>query len=825
MSELMKAPRNLPQGLTSEEVRVRVAEGKVNGDQNIKTKSVGRILFEHFFTFFNFLFLSLAILLLFVIDHNMAGYANLGFMGVVITNLLIGVIQEVKAKRTIDKLSLLSAPKVNAMRDGVETEIPLEQIVLDDVIVLKTGDQICADGQLLEGFIEVNESQLTGEPDAIAKQQGDRLFSGSFVVSGSASYTVTAVGKDNYATKISAGAKYIKRTNSQILRSLNRLIKTMSLLILPLFIALMTIKLLQRPDSVDQTIISVVGTIIGMIPSGLVALSSAVFCVSVVRLARHKTLAQDLYCAESLARVDVLCLDKTGTITEGTMEVKGIESDLSEEEFRALLARFVAATGDSNPTADAIRLYAGEVASDALTTVPFSSQRKWSAANFEDGNYVLGAPEFIFGDFDPAPVAHYAEEGIRILALARAASPVTTDQPLDAPVLVGYVLLSDKIRKEAPDTLRFFAEQGVALKIISGDNPVTVKAIAARAGLQNADAYIDASTLHSDAEIADAVNRYTVFGRVSPDQKLAFVKALRAGAHTVGMTGDGVNDVLALKEADCSVAMAAGSDAAKNVAQLVLLDSNFASMPRIVAEGRRSINNLERSASLFLIKTMYNFLFAVIFMILSANLPFLPKQMTLLGALTIGIPSFVLALEPNSALVKGNFMRKILFNAAPAALTIVIAVVAATLYRPNLPYIVTNEQFSTMLLLITGSIAFFYLIYLCYPYNPIRIALCVVLIACFIATLFVDLAGMLFGISQNLPHDAYKLILIELAVALPFLAGLIALGRWLQTKDYVDRFVAWLGRKWRPIGDFLLKLVPKPLRKHVSLRESDDESV
>ena len=741
-------------GLTSEEVQTRVREGKVNGDQNVKTKSIAEIIRTNTISFFNVLFVSLAILMLFFVPKDLSGLSNLGFVGVVFINVLIGIIQEIRAKKTIDQLSLISAPKVRAVRDEEEVEIALKDIVLDEVILLSAGNQICADSVVIDGKVEVNESQITGEPDAVPKTEGEEVLSGSYVVSGNAIVRVTRVGTDNYAAKISAGAKYIKKPNSEILISLTRFIRLMAFLIVPLGLALVLVKYFAQHNELNSTVVTVIGTMVGMIPSGLVALTSAVFCVSIVRLSQHKTLAQDLYCTETLARVNTLCLDKTGTLTEGIMEVRRLETQMGQQDFKQILKNLVAATGDENPTANAIRDFTADMDVDLspIDIIPFSSIRKWSGANFEGRAYAMGAAEFMF----PEPpsevlsaVGKLSEEG-RVITVT-ISDPIVEEKLPEQILVLGYVIISDKIRQEAPDTLKFFADQGVDLKIISGDNPLTVKTIAERCGFPNADSYVDLSTLRDEESVRYAATKYSIFGRVTPDQKLLLVKSLKAAGRTVAMTGDGVNDVLALREADCSIAMASGSDAAKNVSQLVLLDSNFASMPRVVSEGRRSINNLQRSASLYLVKTVYNLLFSIIFLILSADLPFEPKHLTLIGGITIGIPSFILALEPNNDLIKGSFIDKVVLRAVPAGLTVTICVVAATLGARLTP--LNAEQVSTVSLIITTFIGFLFLIRICIPFNKVRLILVLGLAGAFIASFFADFGFFSFPVFFGLTGD------------------------------------------------------------------------
>ncbi len=742
-------------GLTSEEVAERVAVGKVNGEQTIRTKSVGQIFRENILTFFNFLFTALAIVLIFFVSRDISGLGNFGFMILIVFNTLVGIVQGLRSKFTMDKLSLLSAPKAIVVRDGIEKEIALETIVLDDIMVLTAGKQICADAIVVGGSIEVNESLITGEPDAILKHEGDELMSGSFVVSGKAYCKVVHIGMDNFVMKISAGAKYFKRPSSEIWRSLMFVVKFMSIVILPVGIALFLIKYLIQDGALNPTVLTVIGTIIGMIPSGLVALATTVFCVSVIRLSKHKTLAQDLYCIETLARVDVLCLDKTGTITEGSMEVNGVQpkEGLGEADFKQILKNLTSALDEDNATALALKSYVQEFdpQGTAEGTVPFSSQRKWSGATIDGKSYVLGAPEFVFkapDTFISSTTAEMAQKGYRVLVLACAKGAFDgSNLPADLQ-FYGFIYITDKIRKEAPATLEFFRKEGVTVKIISGDNPVTVRAVAHRAKLLDCDNIIDMSTLKTEEEIYAAADKYTIFGRVLPDQKLMLVKALKAAGHTVAMTGDGVNDVLALKEADCSVAMASGSDAAKNVSSLVLLDSNFASMPKVVAEGRRSINNLERSASLYLMKTIYNTLLAILFMLVPSELPFEPNNLTIIGGVTIGLPSVIIALEPNRDIVKGHFLPKVIGSALPGGITVLIGAICVLIAK-NTFLQMDVEQTQSMYIVVTTLIGLMYLFKVCLPFTLLHGVTYAAMIAIFIGCYFVDIVRQFFGLQIN----------------------------------------------------------------------------
>ena len=746
---------NVPvQGLTQEEVTAKTAAGQANGDVNIKTKSVARILRTNILTFFNVLFAVIAVIMAFFIEPNLKGLTNYGFLLVAVLNCLIGIVQELAAKKTIDRLSLLSQPKTYAVRGGKVYEIPLQEIVLGDVLKLNAGAQIVADSIIVSGSIEVNEALITGEPDAIVKREGDSLLSGSFVVSGEAFVEVIHVGKDNYAAKITADAKKQKPQNSEIYTSLNKIIKFMSIIIVPLGVALFCVKHFVQDTSatINATVLSVLATLIGMIPSGLVALTSAVFCLSVIRLARRKALAQDLYCSEILARVDVLCLDKTGTITEGSMRVTEIVPLGAEEpQIAKYLKALVTATGDNNPTADAVREYVSEATEfdAAVEAVPFSSQRKWSGANFEGYSLQMGAPEFLLNKIPKKlseDIQNRAKEGYRVMLLCKSDNPISDQTLPKGSKPAALIVIEDVIRKGARETLQYFDEQGVTIKIISGDNPVTVSAVAARAGVKNAEKYADASRL-SDKELVSSIEECTVFGRVSPDQKLLLVKALKEAGHVVGMTGDGINDVLALREADCSIAVAAGSDASKNVSKIVLLDNDFTSVPKIVAEGRRCINNLQRSASLFLIKTIYNTLFALLFMIIPASLPFTPNNLMLIGYITIGPPAFVLALEPNRDIVKGRFLPKVIKNACPTAFAIVVAVCIIAGVGPGMG--LDADQTATSALIATCAIGLAFIVRISYPFNPVRIVLIAVLTVFSVLCFVVPFLRTVFGISGD----------------------------------------------------------------------------
>lgn len=723
-------------GLTPEQAGQRAAEGLVNHSAEVPTKSIGQIVRGNLFTLFNLINVILAVLILMV-----GSYKNVLFMGVIICNILIGTFQEIRAKKTIDKLSLISAPKAKAIRGGETVPLPVNDIVLDDILLLEAGNQVCADAVVVSGECEVNESLLTGESDPVLKKPGDLLMSGSFLVSGTARARAEHIGAENYAAQISAGAKYLKKPNSEIMKSVNLIIKIIGFIIVPLGLILFYKQLFVINQPFEEAIVSTVAAIIGMIPEGLVLLTSVVLAVSVIRLSRHKTLVQELYCIETLARVDVLCLDKTGTITEGTMQVEEVVSleGSPQEAVDDALSALVHALEDSNPTFNALKERYGSYTSSwkSEAVFPFSSAKKWSGASFSGkGSYIIGASEFILREGYEAirsQVEQYSANGQRVLLLAYSPNPFRGRELPDGICAAALVLIGDKIRPEAEQTLRYFDEQGVNLKIISGDNAVTVANIARRAGLRDAENYVDASTLETEEQVKEAAIRFSVFGRVTPQQKLQLVQALKEQKHTVAMTGDGVNDVLALKEADCSIAMASGSDAARNVSQLVLLDSNFASMPRIVAEGRRSINNIQRSSSLFLVKMIFSVLLGLAFVFISHPYPFEPIQLTLINAVTIGIPSFILALEPNRERIRGRFIYNVVRKSIPGALVVVAGVVATSLLGPFMG--LDGPQVSTVAVLVTATTSFLVLFRVCLPFDKLRALLFGLLAALYVAAL------------------------------------------------------------------------------------------
>lgn len=758
-------------GLTDAEVRQRIEQGLVNHNSDIKSKSIKRIVLENLITPFNILNFALAVLILIV-----GSYKNLLFMGVIICNIFIGTVQEIRAKKTIDKLSLIAEPKAHVIRNGIKQEIAIHDIVMDDITFLGAGNQVCSDAVVIEGECEVNESLLTGESEPVLKQPGDHLLSGSFIISGNCHARVEHVGKDNYAAQITDNAKYVKKPNSEIMRWTNRIIKYIGFTLIPVGIALFCKQVFISHQGFNDAIVGVVAALIGMIPEGLILLTSVVFAVSVIRLSQHKTLVQELYCIETLARVDVLCLDKTGTITEGTMEVTDVLllHNTTNEELNIALGSLIHALEDDNPTFNAVKTYCNQY--DKLTCnhiVPFSSARKWSGASFdENGSYIFGATEFILKDSSPYQeiIEEHSEKGQRVLMLAHSPHQIQDKELPEEIHPMAFLFISDKIRAEAPDTLAYFAEQGVDIKIISGDNAITVANIAKKAGLKTAEQYVDATTLQTPEEIKEAAQKYSVFGRVTPQQKLSLVKALKEQGHTVAMTGDGVNDVLALKESDCSIAMASGSDAARTVSQLVLLDSNFASMPKILKEGRRSINNLQRSSSLFLTKTIFSTINAILFIFLHFDYPFQPIQLTLISALTIGAPSLILALEPNKERIKGKYIVNVIRKSIPGAMTMVLNIVALAILCSFIQF--NNTEISTLAVMITGFAGLLVLLKVSLPFNWIRCALFFTMLGAFIFAIFI-LKDLFSLASITLPMFYCFLVLAGFAIIVFVLFSLL----------------------------------------------------
>ena len=710
-------------GLTSKEVTERIQKNLVNYNNQPRTKSIKEIIYSNLFTYFNFLniFLGTAVILAGLFSGRLLySLKNCLFMGVIFCNTVISTVQEIVSKKIIDKLSVISSSKATVLRDGKEELIEMDNIVLNDIVLLKNGNQIIVDSIVRDGTVEVNESFITGESNTILKKQGDTLLSGSFVVSGSCTAEVIHVGKDNYINTISSEAKYIKENNSVILNSFEKIVRVLSIIIIPLGAALFCNQYLIIGSSISDAIINTVAALIGMIPEGLVLLTSSVMAVSIIRLGKYKVLVQQLYCIETLSRVNVICLDKTGTITTGNMKVYDIipNKNYTKGEFTKILEKITTVLYDDSPTFKALKdRFNKDIKVDVLEKITFSSERKFSAVRLTEGSFYIGAYEYVLKsekNLDYSLINDYQQD-YRILVVCKNQEQLS-ENPTNLEV-IGFVLIEDEIRKEAKDTLEYFKSQGVKIKIISGDNPLTVLNIAKKAGIKDDLKAIDASIINED-NVEELVVENDIFGRVTPRGKKLIILALKKLGYITAMTGDGVNDVLALKEADCSVAMASGSDAARAVSQIVLLDNNFASMPKIVAEGRRTINNIERSASLLLVKTIYTILIILTCLFTQNEYFFLPIQLTLITTCTIGIPSFVLALEPNTNIVSGNFILKIFKNSIPAGVTVFLNIVIIILFENA--FVLSDEVVNALAVLLTGTTGFIHLYKISKPFNLLR---------------------------------------------------------------------------------------------------------
>ncbi|MGN0242882.1 MAG: cation-translocating P-type ATPase [Lachnospiraceae bacterium] len=713
-------------GLTQDEVKQRIEQSKTNRNPDNAGKTTKEIVYSNLFTYFNLVFTVLSILLIVV-----GRFRDLTFLPLVITNTLIGIIQQIRAKQTLDKLNLLHAPKATVLRDGTEAVIPVEELVEDDIILLHAGSQIPADAVLIHGEVNVNESLITGESDEIIKQREDELLSGSFVVSGTCYARLIRVGADSYASKLTMQAKELQdKQTSEMMRSLDYLVKMIGIIIIPVGVMLFLRQHYYLNLSIADSMSKTVAAIIGMIPEGLYLLASVALVVSVMRLGKQHILVHEMSCVETLARIDVLCVDKTGTITDPVITMDRMipctgrdgQELLPYDELKSDISDFIRNMNADNATMIALKeAFPSESGKEAVTTTSFSSATKYSSVTFEDGAYVLGAPEFVlreqYEDHRDI-IEQYSQQGYRVLVYGRYQGSIDGKALTEPVTALAYLLLTNPIRKEARETFAYFAQQGVAIKVISGDNPVTVSKIAREAGIEHADSYVDASTLLNEADIQHAIMNHTVFGRVTPAQKRQFVKALKNIGHTVAMTGDGVNDVLALKDADCSIAMASGSDAASQVSQLVLLDSNFAAMPEVVVEGRRVVNNIERSASLFLVKNIFSFILSFLSIFFSFAYPILPNQIALINMCTIGTPAFFLALESNKNMVKGKFLTNVILRALPAAVTDLIMVgLGIILYHL---FAIPSAQSSTMTTYIMLIVGFIMLFHICKPFNLFR---------------------------------------------------------------------------------------------------------
>ena len=771
------------QGLSQREVDERVAAGKRNVIQNKSSRTISQILRTNICTFFNLLNVILLVLVI-----TVGSVKNMFFILLAVANTLVGTIQEIRAKRTLDKLRILTISHIPVIRDGVQSEIPVDQLVPDDIMILKTGSQIPADAVVIDGSMDVNESLLTGESDSIYKTPGAAVLSGSFVTAGTAVCRVTKVGEESYMEQISKEAKVFKQVHSELRNSMNKILKFISIVILPIGIALFCKQYFLSGEGYNAAILDTVSAMLGMIPQGLVLLISTALALGVIRLSARKTLVQELYCIETLARVDTLCLDKTGTITEGRMCVQGTELLIEGIDVGGLISRILAALSEENDTSRALQeAFPPKETVPCAHVIPFSSDRKYSGAAFQnEGTYYMGAYQFLFPKADPAiteKISEYAKKGMRVLVVAHTPQ-VMQENNLPADIeLLGLVLITDVIRKEAPEILQYFYNQGVDLKVISGDDPVTVSAIAAKAGLRHAEKYVDATTLHTQEELQQAVRTCNVFGRVTPRQKEQMVRALQNDAHTVAMTGDGVNDVLALKAADCSIAMASGSDAAKNTSNLVLLDSNFASMPHIVNEGRRVINNIRMAASMFLVKTIFSMLLSVMTIFFGQSYPFIPIQLSIISACAVGIPTLILQLEPSFDPIEKGFLRHVFRYAIPVALTIGCSVflidnIGALAYQ-------SENMISTVCVLVTGW-NYLYALRLVYsPLTKFRKIICYCAEGAFLLAILI--AGKWLLELADLTLSCVIIVMFTMNFAPPLIEWLVTIYNRL-----CDRVLLWM---------------------------------
>lgn len=723
-------------GLTAQQVQEHRMHGWTNQPVDPPSKTTKEIIQENVFTYFNLIFLVLAVLLCLV-----GSFRDLTFLPVIVLNTLIGIIQETRAKKVLDNLTMLNAPHAMVIRDGKKSQINAEDLVVDDIVIFEAGNQVCADAEVCAGEVQVNESLLTGESDEITKRKGDQLMSGSFIVSGQCHARLDKVGADSYISRLTLEAKAMQNTEqSEMIRSMDKLVKWVGVAIIPIGIILFIQAFVFQGEGFRSSVTSMIAAVIGMIPEGLYLLASVALAVSSIRLAQKKVLLHDMKCIETLARVNVLCVDKTGTITENTMEVQDVIPTKEYEEGKMcplseLLGDFTAAQSSDNITMEAMKRYF-KIASGkkAVAKTGFSSASKYSSVTFEEASYVLGAPEFVlkeqYENYEEAISAH-ASKGARVLVFGTAKEEPDGKPLKEAVTPLAYVLLANPIRQEAKETFTYFAEQGVEVKVISGDNPLTVSEVAKEAGIAGAERYVDASTLHTEEEMRAAVLNNAVFGRVTPNQKRKFVQILKEEGKTVAMTGDGVNDVLALKDADCSIAMASGSDAAAQASQLVLLESDFSCMPEVVLEGRRVVNNIQRSASLFLVKNIFSFLLSLVSFVFMFTYPLEPSQISLISMFTIGVPAFFLALEPNKNIIKGHFLTNVFLKALPAALTDVLAVGALVIFGRT--FGVSSADISTAATMLLSIVGFMILYTISAPMNVLR---GVILGGCIVGLLF-----------------------------------------------------------------------------------------
>lgn len=741
-------------GLTNSQIQTRINQNLTNATNEKPTKSVGKILFKNIFTFFNMICLAVAIALWCV-----KSYSDTIFMLIVVANTLISIIQEIKAKNTIDKLTLTNSNFTKVVRDGETKEIYKNEVVLDDILHLSSGMQIASDSIVVDGNIEVNESLLTGESLAIKKQVGDSLMAGSFVSSGTCRAKVEKVGTANYIEKLSSKAKKYSKPKSELLITLNFIIRLIGIVIIPIAVLMFFNNYSAYDKNMYSTITKTAGSIIGMIPAGMFLLTSVALAVSVIRLSKKRTLVQELYCIEMLARVNVLCLDKTGTLTDGSMKVREmvqLSSKYDEKTISKIIGSIVSAFHEANHTAIALKSFFGKGGYSADKSIPFSSERKFMGCSFSRvGAFKIGAYEYVMQPNKKlAQMAEeYAQKGFRVLLLAECDKTFSKENCTP----VAFILLEDNIRKDAPQTIGWFRDNGVDIKIISGDNPVTVSEVARRVGIESYSNYISLQGM-SKQDVMEIADKYTIFGRVSPEQKAVLVKALKNKGKTVAMTGDGVNDILALKEADCSVAIAAGSDAARSVSHLVLLDSNFSSMPSVVMEGRRVVNNIQKSSSLFLMKTIFTIVMSIAVLIMGRSYPFSPVQFMTLEYFVIGLPSFFLALQPNHNIIKGKFVSNLLKNALPAGITLILGTLAMYVFQSYTD--IPNIEMCTMASIALTCTGLIVLFNLCRPFNALKVILVATMATLSFLTIYF-LPNMLNYATLSSTEILYTIIVIE----------------------------------------------------------------
>lgn len=763
MNKNTRINTSVTEGLTSEQVREKVSLGLVNQKVSSSTQTTKSIIYSNVFTYFNFIFLVLSLLLIMV-----GSYKNLTFLPIIISNTMIGIVQELRSKKVLDKLSILNAPHVLVVRNGNKETIDAENAVQDDIAIFSAGNQICADATVLYGEIAVNESLLTGEADEVIKNAGDKLLSGSFVISGECYCRLDQVGEESYISQLTLKATTSnKKEQSEMIRSLDKLVKMVGIAIIPIGLIMVAQQYIFSGTSFKVSITSMVAAVIGMIPEGLYLLASVALVVSAMRLAKQQVLLHDMKCIETLARVNVLCVDKTGTITVPDMEVSGIHTlaNVDENKLIGLIGDFCNAMSNDNATMDALKnSFTDNLGGNTTAVFSFSSKTKYSGAIIDNVNYVLGAPEFLLREQyeDIADtVADYSDKGYRVILFGIYNGVLDGNSLSKVVTPLCLIYLSNAIRSGAVETFNYFEECGVEIKVISGDNPKTVSEISKKAGIANAENYIDASTLSED-DIDEAMKKYTVFGRVTPDQKQLFVKSLKSQGNTVAMTGDGVNDVLALKDADCSIAMASGSEAASQVAQLVLLDSDFSRMPSVVLEGRRVVNNIQRSASLFLVKNIFSMLTAIFTILFMWTYPIEPSQISLIGCFTIGVPSFILAMEPNKERIRGHFLTNVFLKAFPAGITNFLAVIGFVACCKI--FNITHESVSTSCTILLAIIGFMILYRIAQPMTKIHVALIVAMIIGLVFTMLV--LGNIFSI-RMLTKQTAIITLVFAAIAGP----------------------------------------------------------